>query len=59
MNIGDWKNIAEIARAMATTIAILTGSLWAYLKYIKNRLIYPNAELSHEVFIKSLGTRHK
>lgn len=53
--IDDWKTGAELAQAVLTTTAIIIGGIWTYLRFIKNRLRFPRAELSHTVVYKNLS----
>lgn len=53
--LDDWKTGAELAQAALTTAAIVIGGVWTYLRFIKNRLRFPRAELSHTVVHKNLA----
>ncbi len=52
--LDNLKKGAEFAQAVLTTIAIIIGGIWTYLRFIKNRLRFPRAELSHTIIYKPL-----
>lgn len=54
-DLDDWKTAAELAQAALTSTAIVIGGIWTYLRFIKNRLRFPRAELSHTVVHKNLA----
>lgn len=53
--IATWKEVAEIFEASITSLAIIFGGGWAYLRFVRNRLRYPKAEVSHEIFFRELS----
>jgi len=53
-SLDNLKKGAELAQAVLTTTAIIIGGIWTYLRFIKNRLRFPRAELSHTVVYKNL-----
>jgi hypothetical protein len=54
MDIILTKNIAEALEAFATAAALFIGGIWTYLRFIRNRLRYPKAELRHKVICELL-----
>lgn len=54
-SLDNWKTVAELAQAAFTTVAIIIGGVWTYLRFIKNRLRFPRAELSHAIVHKNLA----
>jgi len=46
MSLEDWKNVADIIQASVTTIALIVGGVWAYIKFIYRRENVARAEFT-------------
>lgn len=55
----NWKDFAETIEAFTTAAALVAGGIWAYLRFIKNRLPHPWADLNHEFIQKTLPGQKK
>lgn len=49
MNAATIKEWAEITQSVFTSAALIIGGIWTYLLFVKNRLNYPKAEITHEI----------
>ncbi len=49
MDITPIQNWTTLIKDIITVIAIVTGGLWTYLRFIKGRLCFPQAKLIHEI----------
>ena len=57
MNAATLKEWAEIAQSVFTSAALIIGGIWTYLLFVKNRLNYPKAEISHEISYHQLDEK--
>ena len=48
------KEIAEILVAVATVIAFIVGGMWSYKLFVKKRLKYPRANITHKILHKPI-----
>ncbi len=55
MYLPDVKIITEIIESIISTLAIIVGGYWAYLKFIRKRESFPRADIEHKIFYKLIG----
>ncbi len=59
MCLGQWRNIADIAQAVATISAILVGGFWGWRKFFKEREESPKIRLSHSIYESSINKQKR
>jgi hypothetical protein len=52
----NWKDLIAAVQSAVTTLSIIVGGIWVYLKYIRQQERYPNIEFSADLnFIGKQG----
>ncbi len=45
----NWKDLVTAVQSVVTTVSVIVGGVWVYLKYIRQQEKYPNVEFSADL----------
>ena len=48
-DINQIETLVNIAKEIATILALIIGGVWSYMLFIRKRQIYPRAKIEHQI----------